>query len=570
MSTDAELDERAVELDEIIPLDFSDEPKLFRIAVGAVGGQGGGAISEIIFHAVRFERKKNGGSKSDYSFEKRAMTPGLAQRSGSTLTSLAFLDPWLKEEGLPESYIFSEMPHRGSCDVVVSQELGELMKYIYLANPNGWVLANEMRSITPPEKSPSYIPHTTIEEQIQAAKNYMENGTYIGIDGEKIIRDNQLDPRSLNVVMMGMMSAAEVFPISKDSYLKALNMRFKGKLFDLNKVAFELGEKYYLEGRYKEREEYFSWYNLSIEEIKYRSINNAIKYRRTRAKRKLRGRVEEEISNIVEAYPEHLAKIIIEGFGQLVDFQDLKHGKWFIELVEQVYALDSSDKNRMTKEFAQNMAARIMQWNGPFRVAEHAYHDRFDKAVEEGQLFVMEKKLQPTLEEIVGMIPVPNFIYKRIPSKLYNWYHKRMEKGRSTNLKTTGLFGFSTFWFLSKMKKIRRTTVRFRREKLFIEQIMDDITQIHQLSPKAAEELCWYLGKIRGYSFVRIAHIEAYYKLTEGIKVLLAKSDESTAVNFIKNSYNMVSNAGQFVDQIDDILEDHLRGQYIIPLMLSD
>ncbi|MHA1940724.1 MAG: DUF6537 domain-containing protein [Candidatus Kariarchaeaceae archaeon] len=567
MSTNAEYKEQSVDLDEIVPLNYSDEPQLYRLAVGAVGGQGGGAISEIIYHAVRFEREKHAGKKADYSFEKRAMTPGLAQRSGSTLTSLAFLDPWLKEKKLPNQYILSEMPHRGSCDVVVAQEMNELMKYIYLCNPNGLVLANEMRTITPPEKASGYIPHTDIENQIQAARNYLANGTYIGIDGDKIIRDNNLDPRSLNVIMMGMLSAADAFPISQESYLKAINVRFKGKVFELNKKAFELGEIYYQEGRYKERDEEFSWIDLTIEEISHRAINKAIQYRRNRAKNKLRPKLENEIETIVITYPENLAKIVIEGFGQLVDFQDLKHGRWYLELVHEMFSIDTSETDfRMTREFAQNMAVRIMQWNGPFRVAEHAYHDRFDGKVKVGQLFVMEKKLQPTLEEIVGMFPVPNFIYLRVPKRWYNWYHKRMEKGKSTTLRTTGLFGFSIFWFLSKMKGIRRTTVRFRREKQFIETIVDDLKDIHARSPQVADELAWYLGKIRGYSFVRIRHLQGYSKVVEGLKRLLEEGNVNTTVTFVKNCYANVSNSGDTVDQIDDILEDHLRGQYVIPL----
>ncbi|MHA2401870.1 MAG: DUF6537 domain-containing protein [Candidatus Kariarchaeaceae archaeon] len=567
MSTNAEYKEQSVDLDEIVPLNYSDEPQLYRLAVGAVGGQGGGAISEIIYHAVRFEREKHAGKKADYSFEKRAMTPGLAQRSGSTLTSLAFLDPWLKEKKLPNQYILSEMPHRGSCDVVVAQEMNELMKYIYLCNPNGLVLANEMRTITPPEKASGYIPHTDIENQIQAARNYLANGTYIGIDGDKIIRDNNLDPRSLNVIMMGMLSAADAFPISQESYLKAINVRFKGKVFELNKKAFELGEIYYQEGRYKERDEEFSWIDLTIEEISHRAINKAIQYRRNRAKNKLRPKLENEIETIVITYPENLAKIVIEGFGQLVDFQDLKHGRWYLELVHEMFSIDTSETDfRMTREFAQNMAVRIMQWNGPFRVAEHAYHDRFGGKVKVGQLFVMEKKLQPTLEEIVGMFPVPNFIYLRVPKRWYNWYHKRMEKGKSTTLRTTGLFGFSIFWFLSKMKGIRRTTVRFRREKQFIETIVDDLKDIHARSPQVADELAWYLGKIRGYSFVRIRHLQGYSKVVEGLKRLLEEGNVNTTVTFVKNCYANVSNSGDTVDQIDDILEDHLRGQYVIPL----
>ncbi len=571
MITDAEFNEEISEQDVIAPLDFSNEPQVYRVAVGAVGGQGGGAISEIIYHAVRFERSKNIGKEISYSYEKRSMTPGLAQRSGSTLTSLAFVDPLIAEDKLPQNFILSEMPHIGSCNVVVAQEMNELMKYIHLCNPRGWILANEMRTITPPEKSPSHIPLTTLDNQIQAAKNYIEQGVYIGIDGNKIIKDNNIDPRSLNVVMLGIFSAANILPISRESYLKAINIRFKGKIFEMNKAAFELGETYFLEGKHKERDEKFNWFDLSLVEIRYRAINNAIKYRRKRAKRKLLPKLEQDMDEIIRIYPEHLAKIIMEGYGQLIDFQDRKHGKWFLNLVAQIFEIDSNEFNyRKTKEFAQNMAVRIMQWNGPFRVAEHAYHDRFEGKVDPDQLFVMEKKLQPTLEEIVGMIPVPNFIYKRTPKRMYNWYQRHLHKGKSTNIRTTSIFGFLFFWFLSKMKAIRKSTVRYRREKQFIEKIMSDILKIHNKSAMVAEELAWYIGKIRGYSYVRINHILAYNEVVNGIELLLEEGDDNVAVNFIKNCYNTISNSGEGVEIIDDLVQDHLRGQFIVPLTFSN
>ena len=556
--------------DHIETLDLKDEPKVFRCIFGAVGGQGGGAISEILFNAVRIERLKYGGQKAKLgSYEKRSMTPGLAQRSGSTITSLSFIDTHLTEDKLPDNVILSEMPHRASCDVIVAQEINELMKYIEKAKLDAWVISNEVRSITPPEKDPSYIAQTSIENQIEAAKEYLKDGTYIGLDGDKITSENHLDVRSLNVIMMGMMCAAEVIPISKESYIEAIGLRFKGKLFDANVKAFEIGETYFKEGRYKERDEEFHWTDLSVNEIRERAIKTAIRYRRKRAATKLQVKLEPIFEGIIEKYPENVAKYILEGYAQMVDFQDIKHANWYLSLVEDVFSIDKSTDHRMTKEFAQNMAGRIMQWDGPFRVAEHAIHD-LPPQKEKDQIVYLEKKLQPTLEEIVGMIPVFNFMYKHPLGFLYRWYDKRRFKGRSTNIKTTNIFGFGFFWFLSKFKGIRRPTVRFRREKLLIEQINVDILDLYKLSPNLAEELCWYIGKIRGYSFIRHNHIVNYNKVVDGVKRIYKEKDENAAVNFIKVAYNTVSNAGQGTDELDELLSDHLSGNYSIPLIVAD
>ncbi|MHA2100884.1 MAG: DUF6537 domain-containing protein, partial [Candidatus Kariarchaeaceae archaeon] len=465
-------DSQSISEEGLTPMDFSNEPRLYRMVVGAVGGQGGG-----------------------------------------------------------DNLIISEMPHRSSADILIAQEINELMKYIERAKQDAWVITNEVRSLTPSEKSPGYIPQTSIEQQIEAAKKYLEKGTYVGIDGQKILEDNSLDPRSLNVVMMGMLCASSTLPISRESYLEAMALRFKGKVYDLNVKAFEVGEKYYLEGRYKERNKDFTWYDLSIDEIMHQSQATAIKHRRARAKLKLDKEIEPILYNLIDTYPKSVVKYILEGFGQLVDFQDLKHGNWYLDLVDSIFKIDNSKDKRMTKEFAQNMAGRILQWDGPYRIAEYTVHEK-SKVPNSNQIYHMEKKLQPTLEEIVGMIPIPNFIYKKRPEFLYRFYDKRKFKGRSTNIKTTGFFGFGFFWFLSKFKRIRRTTVRFRREKIFVLKIMEDISNLHKLSPKLSEELCWYIGKIRGYSFVRHNHITVYHKVVEGTKQIFKEKDVNAAENF--------------------------------------
>ena len=554
----------------IEPIDYSNEPKLYRMVVGAVGGQGGGAISEILFNAVRFERIKNGGEKGkSSSFEKRSMTPGLAQRSGSTITSLSFLDPQLTEAELPDSYIISEMPHRASCDVIIAQEINELMKYIERAKLDGWVLANEIRTITPPEKLPDYVPTTSVENQIEAARSYLKDGSYIGIDGAKIIRDNKLDPRSLNVVMMGMLFASEIIPVSEESFLKALNLRFTGKLYDLNVNSFNVGKNYYLSGKYKERDPEHTWHDFTIDEIISQSIQRAIRFRRKRIARKIEAQLIDLYSKIKEEWDLIQAKYLIEAHGQLVDFQNLKHANWYLDEISILKSLNGVT-DRFLVESIRNIGGRIMQWEGPFRVAELAINDTYEALIEDGTMFVMEKKLQPTLEEVVGMIPVPNFIYKRRPEFLYKWYSKRIFKGRSTNIRTTSGFGFGFFWILSKFKVLRPSTVRYRREKILIEKIFADLKQIHSLSPKVAEEVAWYLGKIRGYSFVRHHHVLAYHDLIEGVIELLNNKKPEVASAFVKNVYSNVSNSGDGYENIDNILEDHRNDQYIIPLSFVD
>ncbi len=374
------------------PLPEKELPRIYRVAVGAVGGQGGGAISEVIFYAAKYEREQNAPTKArKHTYETRGMIPGLAQRSGSTITSVTFVDPRLPENQLPERVVLTEMPHRGSCDLVVGQELNELMKFLPLVKEGGMALVNEERHITPPEKLSSFIPAFTTEDQLNAARDYMKKGTYIGFKGKKIIEEHSLDPRMINTFMLGIISANGILPISRDSYIKAIGRRFTGKVFELNKKAFELGEKYYREGRYKDSETAKGWENLTLSELIERSINTATDYRRFR-KEKARNRIRKRLEEIADKFPEPANRYIIEAYGQLVDFQNEKHAEKYVSMLDELWNVTNMKENPDTlTEYSRNLAGRLMQWDGPVRVAEYAIRDNLKPVDEYGRVYIMEK-----------------------------------------------------------------------------------------------------------------------------------------------------------------------------------
>ena len=548
----------------------NSEPRIYRVVVGAVGGQGGGAISEILFQAVRIERLLYSGSAvKGVSYEKRSMTPGLAQRSGSTVTSLSFIDPRISVDQLPSSLILSEMPHRASCDVVIAQEMNELMKYIDRCKPDGWILTNETRTITPPEKMPDYISTTDLQSQIKAAKAYIQHGTYVGIDSIKILRDNNMDSRTLNVIMMGILHASNVLPISKESYLKALAMRFSGKIYDMNIVAFELGELYFKQGKYKERDPDFSWSDYTLEELKVRSITTALQYNRKRQQRKITEYMENCFEDVESLYSGNVLRYVIEGLGQMISFDGISHGKWYLRLVEEIFRSDNEPYN-LTEEYARNLAGRIMQWDGPYRIAQYVMYENLPES-NGNQIIIMEKKLQPTLEEIIGMLPIPYFLYNRIPIFMKKWYHRNKHRGKPRDIRTTSIFGFSFFWLIYKLRWVRRFSIRYKRETALISRIHQDIKYFLEKDHEVALNLAWYIGKIRGYAHIRSNHIYVYEKLVTGIKSILEiLNTTEPAVSFIKNVYMQIGKDAMDLSILDTLLEDHLKGRHIIPLMLPE
>ncbi|RMG38050.1 MAG: hypothetical protein D6732_05620 [Methanobacteriota archaeon] len=552
---------------QLEPLPEKELPRIYRVAVGAVGGQGGGAISEIIFYAVKYERERNAPIKAKkHTYETRGMIPGLAQRSGSTITSVTFVDPTLTDDELPDQIILTEMPHRGSCDLVIGQELNELMKFLPLVKEGGLALVNEERHIMPPEKLPGFIPKFTEEDQLQAAKSYMKKGSYIGFKGKNIIRQHSLDPRMINTFMLGIISASNALPISKESYIMALERRFSGKVFEKNKEAFLLGEQFYLEGRYKDSENAVGWDDLTIDELIERSVNTATAFKRW-GKKKAANRIRSRLQELVQHFPEPANRYIVEAYGQLTDFQNEKHAERYISLLSDLWQLNNTKQHpEILEEYSRNLAGRLMQWDGPVRVAEYAIRDHLNPIDSEGRVYIMEKKLQPTVEEIIGMVPVPKFLYGKTPRFLYSIYQRNMFRGFRLNTRPTGFFGFMTFWFLSKLKRFRPWMIRFHREMNLISFVHENQMKWTNRSAVVGYAHAHYLGKIRGYSYVRHRHLTAYRRMVESLDSIFETVGEERTAHFIDHLYREVSNAGQNLEQIDELADRYKGGDFQVSL----
>ncbi|MDH5645462.1 MAG: hypothetical protein OEZ01_05615, partial [Candidatus Heimdallarchaeota archaeon] len=98
-----------------------------------------------------------------------------------------------------------------------------------------------------------------------------------------------------------------------------------------------------------------------------------------------------------------------------------------------------------------------------------------------------------------------------------------------------------------------------------------DIKYFLEKDHEVALNLAWYIGKIRGYAHIRSNHIYVYEKLVTGIKSILEiLNTTEPAVSFIKNVYMQIGKDAMDLSILDTLLEDHLKGRHIIPLMLPE
>jgi len=149
---------------------------------------------------------------------------GLAQRGGSVSVDVRMGD------------VYGSIIGKGEADLIIGFEPIETMRAISRAGRNTFVIMNSEK-ITPISLSMN-------------DKEYPSNAELIGL-ADKSVTIREINAvslakkagnyRAVNTVIIGAALALKVLPFGKAEVLAALNNKFSGKIYDLNREALDLG-----------------------------------------------------------------------------------------------------------------------------------------------------------------------------------------------------------------------------------------------------------------------------------------------------------------------------------------
>lgn len=183
------------------------------IILSGVGGQGILTIAYVLGSTAL---------KDGYYF-KQAEVHGMSQRGGAVESHLR----------ISSKEIHSDLIPKGECDLILSVEPIEALRYLGFLSKDGYVIANSN-----PFKN---IPNYPDEEKIKNAYNNLRNA-YL-IDADKIAKEAG-SGRSANIVILGI--ASNLLFLKEESMLFFIEKLFerKGeKIINMNKKAFMMGKE---------------------------------------------------------------------------------------------------------------------------------------------------------------------------------------------------------------------------------------------------------------------------------------------------------------------------------------
>ena len=488
---------------------------LIKVLIPAVGGQGGGVLTEWVVQAFFLE---------DYDAQGISL-PGLSQRGGSTVY---YLEAHPKPESEDKQLIFAQFPVPGEVDIILAQEFLELGRALELGygSEKTTIVTSTHRIYSTLEKMPIGSGIYSDENLRKLAGAF--SSRMIEINALEIAKVNGMDDLAVNAILLGALCASRAVPIEKNSFIKSIEM--VGVAVNASLKAFEVGWDYATSNFDNNLKNSEHWDNF----VKERS-------------NKLEGKEKEEymarLLHIESDYPSNLREILAESVYRLIDYQDLAYADTYLNEVKNIYVIDENTKGttyKLTEHYAKNLAL-LMSFEDGIRVSElKIQSDRFKRIREEmrlrdDQVFHVVDYLKPDAEEIYGLLPnvLVSPVLRLTQTGLFKkiWRRKKPLTMGQTPV-TNSFSGYFRLWMLSKMKFLRPHSYRYKKEYKLIKRYTESINKYASYDYKVACLVANSAQMVKGYGKVRRRSMDAFYRFLDNIISPLSEFEKKNRKNF--------------------------------------
>ncbi|HET7296247.1 MAG TPA: indolepyruvate oxidoreductase subunit beta family protein [Gemmatimonadales bacterium] len=450
-------------------------PRPISILIAALGGQGGGVLTEWLVGAA---------AHAGYPAQATSI-PGVAQRTGAT-TYYVEVFPQRPGPGSREP-VFSLYPTPGDVDVIIASEFleaGRTLEMDYASPERTLLIASTHRLFAIGEKAvlgDGVFPRERLEEAARKLTRRL-----IAFDALEVARQARSE---VNAVLLGALAATRILPMTPSDFEVAI--RQGGVAVERNLAGLESGVEIVESG--------------SDSPPAMKAPRPWAEVRRERAAALGRaGAAFIALADRVEAeFPEALHETLGEAVARLIDYQDARYAELYLERVRRIRALDPG--TRLSEIFARRLAV-WMAYEDAIRVADlktrRARYERIrrENGVANGATVVVTDYLKPDLDEIYGIFPAA------IGAPIARWAERRWPNGRPTleqHVRTTSVLGFLRVWGLGRLRFLRPASLRYQRESALMARWERAVLEAAALDYDLGCEVADLASVVKGYGEVR-------------------------------------------------------------------
>ncbi|MHA7872253.1 MAG: indolepyruvate oxidoreductase subunit beta family protein [Hyphococcus sp.] len=444
-----------------------NDARPIKIAIAALGGQGGGVLSNWIVAL---------GEANGYVAQSTSV-PGVAQRTGATIYYVE-LFPEESTQAKGKAPVLALMPMPGDVDIVIAAEFMEAGRALLrgFVTDKTTLIASSHRDFAITEK----IAMGDGRQNTQSVRRAAENtaGRFIEADMGAAAEETGA---VISAVLFGALAGSGALPISRQRFEDAI--RKSGRAVDSNLAGFARGFAIAGEGG-----------RTAV--AKGAETNDAPAL--------LSGGL---IERMRREFPPETHEMLSEGVTRTLDYQDTEYAALYLERVKAVADAEKDSGGdarqwRLTRETGKYLAL-WMTYEDAVRVADlktratRFARFRDDVRAAPGQIVNVSEYMHPRVEEICDLLPASvakavlhNNILRASLGKLL---------GGGRRMPTTALRGFLPLYVMASLRFMRRSSYRFALEQARIERWLEAIRQEASHNHALASEIARLQRLIKGY-----------------------------------------------------------------------
>jgi indolepyruvate ferredoxin oxidoreductase beta subunit len=455
-------------------------PRLIKIAILAMGGEGGGVLADWLVDLA-----EHAGHVAQTT-----SVPGVAQRTGATIYYVELLLDG-GGQGLP---VMALMPLPGDVDIVLASELMEAARAVQrgLVTPERTTLvASTHRVYAIAEKTAMGDGRADSAALLASARGAAAR--FIGFDMAQAAEDAG---SVISAVLFGALAGTGALPFSRAQFEATIERGGVGVKPSLRAFAGAFERAARGEGASQTPASVEAPATPLLSALNGSGPSSASALPATPAAQQMPGAAAPTAAHpavaalLRRAQGEHpdaaTRRLVIEGLRRMIDWQD---PAWAADYLDRLASLrtgaaaaapqaEAAQAETLMAEAARHLAL-WMSWEDTIRVAELKTRDsRFARVRTEvragaEQVLAIQEYLHPRLQEIAETLPAALGQHLLSGGWLGRLVDRLASKGRV--VETSSLRGFLQLWMVARLKRWRRASLRWQHEMARIEAWLADV-----------------------------------------------------------------------------------------------
>ena len=438
-------------------------PGILSVLIPAVGGQGGGVLSEWIVEAAALDGYRVHGTS----------IPGVAQRTGSTTYYVELSTDRASSEEEPA---FSLYPVPGALDVLVAPELlevGRMAEAGFVSPARTTVVCSTHRLYSIHEKiatGRAIYPREELEALARAAARRL-----VAFDALRVARERGTE---VNAVLLGALAGSGALPVAASAFRKAIEAR--GVAVAANLAGFDVGVAMARSGADPA---------TTGPETRREDIPTP-----------------PELAAALATLTPAVREVVALAIPRLVEYQDATYARRYLERLRPLLG-----QPRVAAIVARHLAL-WMTYEDAVRVAQAktraSRFARIRAEVRAGEAEIeVTDYLKPDLDEIWGVLP------RWLVAPFARWAQRRWPHGRPTlgqHVRTTTILGFLRVWMLTWLRPLRPMSWRAHEEHGRMDRWLAAVRAAAARDEELACRVAGLAQLVKGYGDVRRRLLDAF------------------------------------------------------------